>query len=314
MLGEVGKQTVASAFSSARKDPAASAKGTNQRNAVEPSFSAARGTGPDRAVRYAAPRRQASVYVEVFSEESLNGFDPVAAYLVIIVDEINGGASIFPSTGESFWVNVEPGIYSFYMIMADRRYGDALEAPLYGLGLPFNGSLPLWDNQYELSDSALNSLVLDAPIEVDGAGPLGIQMVILDANRFGDDVRSLANVFGDDDGFLTGDWAVSADYPEGDWSRSSAQFSQRGNSVMGVVHSSHVDNGSEIDVQQLVHGSIDSDGVVLLKAYEARIFRGPSRSYWNLDTWRGKVLDSNTVEGSVYDVESAPGYFLMARL
>jgi hypothetical protein len=113
---------------------------------------------------------------------------------------------------------------------------------------------------------------------------------------------------------LSGKWMLTEKYEDG-ITTADVNIIQEGSELKGyMIISDKPDDEEEFIINESITGFIDNNKISL-SGTGIRVIKGElEKNEYNLDQWRGEIVDINTIEGFSIDEDGTHGKFSMKRI
>ena len=114
-------------------------------------------------------------------------------------------------------------------------------------------------------------------------------------------------------GKLSGKWLYEEDYSYGK-AKGELFLKQIGNKLMGkIIFIENINSSSSIMVQEFIEGEINKNQI-RLQATEYDIIHSEKTVLYQLDCWKGILLNEHTIEGVSQDSQNIYGNFVFQKV
>ena len=112
---------------------------------------------------------------------------------------------------------------------------------------------------------------------------------------------------------LSGKWHYEEDYSYGK-AKGELFLKQIGRRLIGkIIFIENIDSSSPVMVQEFLEGEINGSQI-LLQATEFDIIHSDQDIFYELDCWKGMLLDETTIEGESLDNQGVYGSFIFQKI
>ena len=224
--------------------------------------------------------------------------------------------------GETYSTELSEGIYRFRAFLVDGSAEDPVEATIQAIGLPCTVDLLYIEQMAEENPGALNVVVNDSPTPVRSNGHLYTHFLFVESeSEFADEYPdSLGALFEGLDEYpdqetansLSGVWRIAESYEHGE-TTGTLHLREVANELFGFMIVRDVTNdGDEFVVKETIVGRVE-DRFVDLHGVEYEVLDGDVGMGYCLDSWQGKLVSTDVMEGQSRDEMGTRGQFVMTR-